>query len=114
MGPARKPCDAPEPLHPTVHVAGNLSLIFFLCFWVEMNVTMQAGQFGEVFWDVSLALKRDDGVLLHEALEVRLLNPITPLRPFRKAASAMWKHPLNRDIIFDFSFTFGLLDLKLH
>ena len=73
-GPLGSPADAPEPLHPTIHVAGNLSLIFFLCFWVEMNVTMQADQFGEVFWDVPFALKRDDGVLLHEVWRLGFLT----------------------------------------
>ena len=58
-----------------IYAAGNLSLIFFLCFWVEMNVTMQAGLFGEVLWDVSLALKRDDGVLLNEARRLGFLSP---------------------------------------
>ena len=74
-GPLGSPADAPEPFHPTICAAGSLSLIFFLCFWVEINVTMQAGRFGEVLWDVSSALKRDDGVLSQEAWRLGFLSP---------------------------------------
>ena len=65
----------PNLLHPTIRAAGNLSLIFFLSFWVEMNVTMRAGRFADVLWDVSSALKRDDGVLLQEAWRLGFLGP---------------------------------------
>ena len=51
------------------------SLIFFLCSWVEMNVTMQAGRVEEVIWDVSSALKRDDGILSQEAWRLGFLTP---------------------------------------
>ena len=98
-GPPGSPADGPEPLHPTIPAAGNPSLIFFLCFLVEMIVTMQAVRVGKVLWDVSSALKRNDGVLLHGVLELRLLEPITPLHHrLQNAASGMLRHPLHIDI----------------
>ena len=36
---------------------------------------MQAGRIGEVLWDVSSTLKRDDGVLLHRAWMLSFLTP---------------------------------------
>ena len=40
-----------------------------------MNVTMQAGRVGEVLWDVSSALKRDDDILSQEVWSLGFLTP---------------------------------------
>ena len=36
---------------------------------------MRTGLFGEVLWDVSSALKRDDGALLQEIWRLGFLSP---------------------------------------
>lgn len=40
-----------------------------------MNALMQRDRLEKVLWDVSLALKHDDGTLLHEAGGVELRSP---------------------------------------
>ena len=68
-GPPGSPADAPEPhLRPLPH-------LLFSCFWVEMNVTMQAGRIGKVLSDVSSALKRDDDILFDGAWRLGFLSP---------------------------------------